>query len=210
MYASISDNNQISMAIKFEKLTGTCAPIRMDDVDTDQIIPARYLTATDKKGFGEHLFMDLRFREDGKTLKPDFPLNKAQYKGAKILLAHENFGCGSSREHAPWALLGFGFHAIIAISFADIFRNNSLKNGLMIVELSREVVDRMHKDVAANPAEEASINLENQTCTWKGKAYIFPINAFVKKRLLQGLDDIGYTLSFRDQIKSYEQARGIK
>lgn len=192
---------------QFKNLTSTLAPLHRDDVDTDQIIPARYLTATDKKGFGEHLFMDLRFEEDGITPKPNFPLNQKQYKSAKILLAHENFGCGSSREHAPWALLGYGFNAVIAISFADIFKNNSAKNGLLTVELPRNVIDEMHANVLKDPKEKAEINLEQQTSTWKGKAYNFPINPFVKKCMLEGLDDIGYTLSFADAINDYEKRR---
>ncbi|KKW08748.1 MAG: 3-isopropylmalate dehydratase small subunit [Candidatus Kaiserbacteria bacterium GW2011_GWA2_49_19] len=192
---------------QFKNLSSSLMPLHRDDVDTDQIIPARYLTATDKKGFGEHLFMDLRFEEDGVTPKPDFALNQKQYKNAKILLAHENFGCGSSREHAPWALLGYGFNAVIAISFADIFRNNSAKNGLLVVELPRDIIDMMHADVLKDPKEKATINLEQQTSTWKGKAYNFPINPFVKKCMLEGLDDIGYTMSFADQISAYEKRR---
>src|SRR3990167_3395121 len=190
---------------QFKNLSSSLMPLHRDDVDTDQIIPARYLTATDKKGFGEHLFMDLRFEEDGVTPKPDFPLNQKQYKNAKILLAHENFGCGSSREHAPWALLGYGFRAVVAISFADIFRNNALKNGLIVIELSRDIVDQMHKDVKKNPKEKGIVDLKNQTFTWKGVAYSFQINGFVKKCLLEGLDDIGYSLSFEKDIEAYEK-----
>ena len=191
---------------QFKDLTSTLAPLLRDNVDTDQIIPARFLTATDKKGFGKRLFMDLCYEEDGATPKPDFVLNQKQYKGAKILLAHENFGCGSSREHAPWALIGAGFNAVIAISFADIFKNNSAKNGLLLVELPQDVVDEMHADVLKNPKEKASINLAKQTCTWKKKAHAFAINPFVKKCLMEGLDDIGYTLSFAQEIKRFEQA----
>jgi 3-isopropylmalate/(R)-2-methylmalate dehydratase small subunit len=190
---------------QFKDLTAMLAPLLRDNVDTDQIIPARFLTATDKKGFGKRLFMDLRYKEDGKTPKPDFVLNQTKYRGAKILLAHENFGCGSSREHAPWALIGAGFNAVIAISFADIFRNNSAKNGLLLIELPKKTVDMMHADVAKNPKEKAKINLGNQTCTWKKQAYSFAINPFVKKCLMEGLDDIGYTLSFTDEIKAYEK-----
>lgn len=189
---------------QFKDLTSTLAPLLRDDVDTDQIIPARYLTATDKKGFGKRLFMDLRYEEDGKTPKPDFVLNQKRYKGARILLAHENFGCGSSREHAPWALIGAGFNAVIAISFADIFRNNAAKNGLLLVELPRKTIDMMHADVIKNPKEKAKINLGNQTCTWKKQAHAFSINPFVKKCLMEGLDDIGYTLSFAGDISAYE------
>jgi len=190
---------------QFKDLTSTLAPLLRDNVDTDQIIPARFLTATDKKGFGKRLFMDLRYEEDGKTPKPDFVLNQRKFKGAKILLAHENFGCGSSREHAPWAIIGAGFTAVIAISFADIFKNNSAKNGLLLVELPQGVIDAMHGDVAENPKEKATVNLENQTVTWKKQAHSFPINPFVKKCLMEGLDDIGYTLSFTDEIKTYEK-----
>ncbi len=177
----------------------------MDNIDTDQIIPARYLKATDKKGFGEHLFQDLRFEEDGVTPKPGFPLNQPRFRGAQILLARENFGCGSSREHAPWALLGYGFKAVIAASFADIFRNNSAKNGLLLIELPYQDVDMMHGDVLENPEREAAINLEEQTVTWKEQAYTFPNNPFTKKMLLGGLDDIGYTLSYAENIDAYEK-----
>ena len=190
---------------QFKDLTSTLAPLMRDNVDTDQIIPARFLTATDKKGFGKRLFMDLRYEEDGTTPKPDFVLNQKKYKGAKILLAHENFGCGSSREHAPWALIGAGFTAVIAISFADIFKNNSAKNGLLLVELPQGVIDMMHADVETNPKEKASINLDKQTCTWKKQPHSFPINPFVKKCLMEGLDDIGYTLSFAQNIEAYEK-----
>ena len=193
------------MTILFKNFTSGCAPLFIDNVDTDQIFPARYLTVTDKKGLGELLFKDLRFKEDGTTRKPEFTLNKSEYKEAKILLAHENFGCGSSREHAPWALLGYGFRAVVAISFADIFRNNALKNGLIVIELSRDIVDQMHKDVKKNPKEKGSVDLNTQTFTWKGMVYPFQINGFVKKCLLEGLDDIGYTLSFEKDIEAYEK-----
>ena len=190
---------------QFKNLTSTLAPLLRVNVEPDKIIPARFLTATDKKGFGKRLFMDLRYEEDGKTPKPDFVLNQRKFKGAKILLAHENFGCGSSREHAPWAIIGAGFTAVIAISFADIFKNNSAKNGLLLVELPQGVIDAMHGDVAENPKEKATVNLENQTVTWKKQAHSFPINPFVKKCLMEGLDDIGYTLSFTNEIKTYEK-----
>ncbi|OGG53007.1 3-isopropylmalate dehydratase small subunit [Candidatus Kaiserbacteria bacterium RIFCSPHIGHO2_01_FULL_53_29] len=190
---------------KFKNFSSRLAPLKLDNVDTDQIIPARYLKATDKKGFGEHLFQDLRFEDDGVTPKPDFSLNRPQYKGAGILLAHENFGCGSSREHAPWALLGYGFKAVIATSFADIFRNNSGKNGLLLIELPWQDVDQMHSDVIENPEREASINLEADMIIWKDQPYTFPNNPFTKRMLLGGLDDIGYSLSFADDISKYEK-----
>ena len=182
------------------------APLKMDNVDTDQIIPARFLKATDKKGFGEHLFQDVRFDEYGMP-KPGFPLNNPQFAGAHILLARENFGCGSSREHAPWALLGYGFKAIVAASFADIFRNNSLKNGLLLIELPWQDIDQMHGDVLENPEREAFVNLEEDTIIWKDQPYTFPNNPFTKKMLLEGLDDIGYTMSFSKEIDAYEKNR---
>lgn len=189
---------------KFQIIISTIAPFMADNVDTDQIIPARFLTVTDKAGLAENLFVDLRYTEDKKP-KPDFFLNRSEYRGARILLAHENFGCGSSREHAPWAILGDGFKAVIAISFADIFQNNALKNGLMPIALSSEIVDQMHGDVATNPNEEATISLTNQSVVWKGKTYNFELNPFSKKCLLEGLDDIGYTISFSKQITDYEK-----
>ncbi len=191
--------------IKFKNFSSPLAPLRLDNVDTDQIIPARYLKATDKKGFGDHLFQDLRFEEDGVTPKPDFALNRPQYKDAEILLAHENFGCGSSREHAPWAILGYGFRAVIAAGFADIFRNNSAKNGLLLIELPWQDVDMMHSDVLENPDRKATIHLESDTVIWKDQPYTFPNNPFTKKCLLEGLDDIGYTLSFAEDISAYEK-----
>ena len=183
------------------------APLRMDNVDTDQIIPARYLKATDKKGFGDHLFQDLRFEDDGITPKPDFVLNRPEYKGAQILLANSNFGCGSSREHAPWALLGYGFKAVVAASFADIFQSNASKNGLLLIELPWQDVDMMHSDVLENPERQASIDLAADTIMWKEQAYTFPNNPFTKKMLLEGLDDIGYTLSFSGEIDKFEKDR---
>ena len=197
------------MNIKFKNFISSCAPLHIDNVDTDQIFPARYLTATDKKGLGELLFKDLRFAEDGVTLKPEFPLNKSEYKKAEILLTHENFGCGSSREHAPWALLGYGFRAVVAISFSDLFRTNALKNGLLMIELPREVVDKMHADVKKNPEEKGTVDLNNEIFTWKEIPYRFPINGFVKKCLLEGLDDIGYTLSFMKDIENYEKLHPV-
>ncbi len=191
------------MITKFENFFSTLAPLMMDDVDTDQIIPARYLTGTGKEGYGQYLFEDLRFDEQHSP-RQDFVLNKPEYKNAQILLAHRNFGCGSSREHAPWALAGYGFRAVIAISFADIFKNNAYKNGLLPTELSADVVDQMHADVTRDPTSEAGINLEKQTVTWLEREYYFDVNPFSKKCLLEGLDDIGYTLSFEPQIGAYE------
>ncbi|MFH1537035.1 MAG: 3-isopropylmalate dehydratase small subunit [Patescibacteria group bacterium] len=189
---------------KFKTLISTVAPFFGDNVDTDQIIPARFLTVTDKHGLAENLFVDLRYNED-KTPKTDFILNKREYKNARVLLAHNNFGCGSSREHAPWALLGYGFKVIVAISFADIFENNALKNSLLPITLSATIVDAMHADVERNSSEKAIINLEAQTITWIDVVYHFEINPFAKKCLLEGLDDIGYTLSFAKDITIFEE-----
>lgn len=190
----------------FQNFSSRLAPLLMDDVDTDQIIPARYLTATGTEGYGEHLFEDLRRDQSGNP-NADFVLNKPHYRNARILLAHANFGCGSSREHAVWALCGYGFKAVIAVSFADIFKNNAYKNGLLPIELPLEVVDRMHRDVSEDPALEAHINLSEHAVVWLGKEYHFGINPFSKKCLLEGLDDIGYTLSFEKEIAAFEAAR---
>jgi 3-isopropylmalate/(R)-2-methylmalate dehydratase small subunit len=173
-------------------------------VDTDQIIPARFLKATDKNGMGEALFADWRYNADGSP-KPDFALNKPEHKGAQILLAGDNFGCGSSREHAPWALTGFGFRAVISTSFADIFRNNALKNGLLPI-----VVDAQTHQELLDLAEEASqaeihVDLASQTVTLPGgKKVSFPMDGFSKTCLLNGVDELGYLLGFEKQIAEYE------
>lgn len=189
---------------KFHTLISIVVPFLTDNVDTDQIIPARFLTVTDKRGLAENLFVDLRYDEN-KMPRVDFVLNKPEYKNAQIFLAHSNFGCGSSREHAPWALLDYGFKAIIAVSFADIFKNNALKNGLLAITLPMAVIDVIHKEANRNPSEKVSIDLKAQTVTWKGKTHYFDINPFSKRCLLEGLDDIGYTLSFANDIAAYEE-----
>ncbi len=175
----------------------------MDDVDTDQIIPARFLIATGKEGYGENLFRDLRFDAQGEA-RPEFPLNNPLYKNAKILLAHRDFGSGSSREHAVWALSGYGFKAVIAITFGDIFKNNCYKNGVLPISLSEAVVDQMHKDAAGSP-QEARLDLERQTVNWKGKDYRFEIDPFVKICLRDGVDEIGYMLNHKEDITAYEE-----
>jgi 3-isopropylmalate/(R)-2-methylmalate dehydratase small subunit len=177
-------------------------------VDTDQIIPARFLKATDKSGMGANLFADWRYNADGSP-KPDFVLNKPEAQGAQVLLAGDNFGCGSSREHAPWALTGFGFRAVISTSFADIFRNNALKNGLLPI-----VVDKVTHDMLFDLAEEApqaalDIDLATQTLTLPtGQKVEFPIDGFSKTCLLKGTDELGYLLGFEDQIAAYEARAG--
>ncbi|MBU2542886.1 3-isopropylmalate dehydratase small subunit [Patescibacteria group bacterium] len=186
------------------KIYSTIVPLFLDNIDTDQIIPARFLTATDKKDFGKNLFVDLRYGAN-KEIIPNFILNRPEFKFSEILLVGENFGCGSSREHAPWALLGHGFKAVVAISFAEIFKNNALKNGLLPITLSRKTIEKINGEIKDNPKIKMQIYLDKQTVIWQGDEYFFEINPFAKKCLLQGLDDIGYTLSFTKEIENYEK-----
>jgi 3-isopropylmalate/(R)-2-methylmalate dehydratase small subunit len=191
---------------QFTSLTSRITPLPVNDIDTDQIIPARYLKATDKKGMGDALFADWRYNADGSP-KPEFILNKSEYQGAQVLLAGDNFGCGSSREHAPWALTGFGFRAVISTSFADIFRNNALKNGLLPV-----IVDaQTHQDILdlteEAPQAQITVDLASQTVSLPGgKKVNFPIDGFSKACLLNGVDELGYLLGFEEKIKEYEAA----
>lgn len=188
---------------KLTVLTSTAVPLNRSNVDTDQVIPARFLKGTTKTGLGEKLFYDLRYNSDGTKIE-NFPLNQPIYQG-EILLAAHNFGCGSSREHAPWALKDYGFKAVLAISFADIFRNNSLKNQLLTVALPESVIMSLIEAVEKNPALTVSIDLASQTVLIPDQpAQSFQIDAYRKKCLLEGLDDIGYTLSHLDKIKAYE------
>lgn len=173
------------------------------NVDTDQIIPARYLKGTDKVGLGEHLFADWRYLADG-TPNPDFVLNRPDAFGAQILLAGDNFGCGSSREHAPWALLGWGFRAVIATSFADIFRNNSLKNGLLPVIAPESFVASLRARYLESPTLEVCIDLSAQTVSYLNQSTPFPMDPFVKKCLLQGVDELGFLLAKGDLIHAWE------
>lgn len=182
----------------FQPITSIAVPLPIDNVDTDQIIAAEFLKVTDKAGLGQHLFANWR-------AQPDFVLNQPHYHDAQILLAHVNFGCGSSREHAPWALQQYGFRAIIANSFADIFKNNALKNGLVLVELPLDVIDAMHQAAVA-ATQTMTVDLTAQTVTWHGATYHFTIDAFTKNRIIKGVDDIGYTLAFNELITAYEQA----
>lgn len=180
------------------------APLLVNDIDTDQIIPARFLKATDKVGMGDHLFADWRYRPDGSP-QPDFVLNKPLYRDARILLAGDNFGCGSSREHAPWALCGFGFRAIISTSFADIFKSNSLRNGLLPVEVSPETHRHLAQLVEAKPEAQVTIDLESQTLTAPdGTRVTFPIDSFSKYCLIHGVDELGYLLRFDGAINDFE------
>ena len=183
------------------------AVISVNNIDTDQIIPARFLKSTDKKGVGKNLFADMRYHPDGK-LKNDFILNDQSYSNAQVLLAGDNFGCGSSREHAIWALVGFGFKVVISTSFADIFRNNSLKNGLLPIEVNEQFRKLLFEALAENPAAEVHINLENQTLQLPdGTITQFPIDPFYKTCLLMGTDELGYLLSFQEKVENYEKQR---
>ncbi|MGE5222403.1 MAG: 3-isopropylmalate dehydratase small subunit [Omnitrophica WOR_2 bacterium] len=193
---------------QFTTLTSRVAPLPVNDIDTDQIIPARYLKATDKKGMAEGLFSDWRYNPDGSP-RPDFILNRPETQGAQILLAGDNFGCGSSREHAPWALVGYGFRAIISTSFADIFRNNALKNGLLPVVVDQEILRDLFDLLEEVPDAQLSIDLNSQTLRLPdGKQVTFPIDPFSKTCLLKGVDELGYLMSFLDTIVAYEASTG--
>ena len=192
---------------KFTTLTSHVVPLPAENVDTDQIIPARFLKVTDKNGLGESLFCDWRYLKDGSD-DPEFVLNEAASQGAQILIAGNNFGSGSSREHAPWALVGWGFRAIISTGFADIFKSNSLKNGLLPVEVSPEVHRALMEAVQLDRSTKITIDLPTQSVTGlDGLEATFPIDEFSKHCLLEGMDQLGYLLSFDDQITSYEQRR---
>ncbi|MEK9703197.1 MAG: 3-isopropylmalate dehydratase small subunit [Deltaproteobacteria bacterium] len=190
----------------FQTLTATAAKLDQVNVDTDQIIPKQFLKKIERTGFGIHLFHDWRFIDDaGQKLNPDFILNQPRYQGAQILVAGDNFGCGSSREHAPWALLDYGFRSIIAPSFADIFYNNCAKNGILLVALPEASVQQLFKEIEANVGCELTVDLPNQKVqSPKGLEFSFEIDPFVKHRLLNGLDDIGWTLQFQSEIEKFE------
>ena len=190
----------------FQTLTATAAKLDQVNVDTDQIIPKQFLKKIERTGFGIHLFHDWRFIDDaGQKLNPDFILNQPRYQGAQILVAGDNFGCGSSREHAPWALLDYGFRSIIAPSFADIFYNNCAKNGILLVALPEASVQQLFTEIEENAGCELTVDLLNQKVqSPKGLAFSFEIDPFVKHRLLNGLDDIGWTLQFQSEIEKFE------
>lgn len=192
---------------QFTKLTTRVVPLPIANVDTDQIIPARFLKVTDKAGLGQNLFADWRYQTDGSP-NPDFVLNQSQYQGAQILLAGDNFGCGSSREHAPWALTGYGFRAVISTSFADIFRNNSLKNGLLPITVNAETHAMLFDIVQEIPNGEWTVDLEKQEVSLPtGEKFSFEVDPFARTCLLQGVDELGYILSFADQIAAFEAKR---
>ena len=189
---------------QFTKLTSSVMPLPVNDIDTDQIIPAKFLKVTDKNGLADALFFNWRYNDDGSP-KADFILNQPKSKGAKILLAGDNFGCGSSREHAPWALTAYGFRAVISTSFADIFRNNALKNGLIPIIVD-EATHKMLFDLLEEiPTAEFTVDLEAQTLSFPNGSVEFPIDPFSKTCLLNGVDELGYILGFEEQIASYEQ-----
>lgn len=190
----------------FQTLTATAAKLDQVNVDTDQIIPKQFLKKIERTGFGIHLFHDWRFLDDaGQKINPDFILNHSRYQGAQILVAGDNFGCGSSREHAPWALLDYGFRSIIAPSFADIFYNNCAKNGILLVALPEASVQQLFTEIEENVGCELTVDLPNQKVqSPKGLEFSFEIDPFVKHRLLNGLDDIGWTLQYQSEIESFE------
>ena len=179
------------------------------NVDTDQIIPKQFLKRIERTGFGQFLFFDWRFRDDGSP-NPDFELNRPEYEGASVLIARRNFGCGSSREHAPWALGDYGFRVLIAPSFADIFFNNCFKNGMLPIALDEATVDDLFARAAAHAGYELTVDLESSTITDEhGLELAFEVDAFRRRCLLEGLDDIGLTLQHEADIAAYEKARGI-
>jgi 3-isopropylmalate/(R)-2-methylmalate dehydratase small subunit len=200
----------------FVKQSGIVAPMDRANIDTDMIIPKQFLKSIKRSGFGPNLFDELRYLDEGqpdadnsgRPLNPDFVLNQPRYKGASVLIARENFGCGSSREHAPWALEDFGFQVIISSSYADIFFNNSFKNGLLPIVLEESIVDALFNEVAATEGYELTVDLENQQIVKpNGDAIPFEVDAFRKHCLLNGLDDIGLTLQDADDITAYEVTR---
>jgi len=193
----------------FTFLTSTMMPLPVNNIDTDQIIPARYLKVLDKASVAEGLFADWRYLPDGSP-NPDFVLNQADYQGAQILLAGNNFGSGSSREHAPWALTGSGFRCVISTGFADIFNNNALKNGLLPVVVEEAFFQQLLKKVQSDPKTEVTVNLENQTVMVKDHnlSFNFEINPFAKNCLISGQDQLEYILSFEDKIIQFEQEVG--
>ena len=188
---------------QFTTLTSRVMPLPVNDIDTDQIIPAQFLKVTDKNGLPEALFFHWRYNDD-KSPKIDFVLNKPESKGTQILLAGDNFGCGSSREHAPWALTAYGFRAVISTSFADIFRSNALKNGLIPVIVDEATHKMLFDYVDEVPNAEFTIDLESQTLSFPNGSVTFPIDPFNKTCLLNGVDELGYIMGFEKEIAEFE------
>ena len=200
---------------KFERFEGVVAPLDRANVDTDLIIPKQFLKSIKRTGFGVNLFDELRYLDEGepgqdcsqRPLNPDFVLNKPRYQGAEILLTRRNFGCGSSREHAPWALEDFGFKVVVAPSFADIFYNNAFKNGILLITLDEDTIDRLFDEVEAKEGYRLDVDLENQrVITHRGEILEFEVDEFRKHCLLEGLDDIGLTLKDEDAIRRFEKS----
>jgi 3-isopropylmalate/(R)-2-methylmalate dehydratase small subunit len=190
----------------FTTLTSHMVAIPTENIDTDQIIPARFLKTISKAGLGVNLFADWRYDEDGRP-KPEFQLNQPEVQGANILLAGDNFGCGSSREHAPWSLMDWGFQAVISTSFADIFRNNALKNGLLPVIVDEDTHRQLLSLVEEDPATQVTVDLEKQTLTLPdGRSVTFPIDNFSKTCMLEGVDQLGYLLKQAESVAAYEAA----
>jgi 3-isopropylmalate/(R)-2-methylmalate dehydratase small subunit len=188
---------------QFSTLTSRVMPLPVNDIDTDQIIPAQFLKVTDKNGLAEALFFHWRYNDD-KSPKTDFVLNKPESQGAQILLAGDNFGCGSSREHAPWALTAYGFRAVISTSFADIFRNNALKNGLIPIVVDEATHKMLSDYVEEVPNAEFIVDLESQTLSFPNGSVTFPIDPFNKTCLLNGVDELGYIMGFEKEIAEFE------
>ncbi len=194
---------------KFTTLTSTAVPLPIENVDTDQIIPARFLKATERKGFGDNLFRDWRYAKTGEPIA-DFPLNDPHY-GGKILVAGYNFGCGSSREHAAWAIYDYGFRVVVSSFFADIFRNNALNNGLLPIQVPPDLLKRIFDTIAANPAALFSVDLTARTLTVEtnGETALFEIDRYKQTCLINGYDDVDYLVSLHPDIAAYEAKRSF-
>lgn len=192
---------------KFEILESTCVPLPLENVDTDQIIPARFLSATSREGFGANLFRDWRYKKTGEA-NEDFVLNNPVYSG-KVLVTGKNFGSGSSREHAVWAIYDYGFRAVISSFFADIFMNNSLNNGLLPIVIPEELLKKLHSLISTDPSTQVRIDLEKQTLTIlpTGDLVRFSINSYKKECLLKGLDDVDFLLGMKDSISAFEKSK---
>ena len=191
---------------KFTTHKGIACPLEYANIDTDQIIPKQFLLAVSKQGFGKHLFHDLRYLDDKESvLNMDFNLNKKEYQNASILVSFENFGSGSSREHAPWALVDYGIRAIIAPSFADIFKNNALGNGLLTIELAKDEVVSIIKQLKESEDKNIEISLFEKKVFFKDQVFSFDLDEFRRTCLLEGLDNIAFTLKYEEQIKAYEK-----
>lgn len=194
---------------RFTAFTSRLAPLPIDNIDTDQIIPARFLKTTSKTGLGDQLFYDWRYDAEGKP-NPEFLINRPEGHAAKVLLAGDNFGCGSSREHAPWALLQYGFRAVISTSFADIFRGNSLKNSLLPIVVPPKAHKALFAAVEGDPAATVTVDLATQTLTLPdGSTVVFPIDEFAKQCMLEGVDELGYILAQNQAISAFEAQRPL-